>query len=230
MLRPKRKITKREIRQDPLLETLYSAEKFYESHSKRIMVIGGGLLVLVLILLIGSGWRGSSRRTAEDMLSQAAASLASGNSAAAINELDLLVAEYPKSSAGREALFFMGRAFLSLDNPKAGRESLEEYLKKSKNSLHLCAAMEILGGIAESEGRYVEAAELFQRASSIGDFSFNIQQNRVNAAMSWLLAGEYDRASEILEDLEKTENPHALIRDQIEELSSRLKILSLRSN
>lgn len=230
MLRPKRKITKREIKQDPLLETLFSAQKFYMKNRKRILGVCGGLLVLILVMLVNSSWKSSNRATANEYLAKGIASYNNFDYTTAINELDLLVAEYPNTPAGRESLFYMGQAYLHLKNPTAAKHSLEKFQKKGRNDFLLGASLQALAAIAESEERYREAAELFQRASSMAEYAFNAQQNSINAVVNWLRAGEYNKASVILEDLQSIEDSHRLIRDQVDELSSKLKIVSFSSD
>jgi len=230
MLRPKRKITKREIRHDPLLETLYSVQKYFEKYKKRIFQLGGSLLGIVIILLISSSWRASSRSVASELLAKSVSSYNNGDYATAVDELDLLIAEYPNTPSGREALFYMGHAYIHLENTTAAKQMLEEYQNKGKNRFFLCATLESLATIAESEDRFKDAAELFQEASRIADYSFTSQQDSINAAANWMKAKEYNKAEKILEALQSKKTTHRLIKEQIDEYSSGLKILSRRSD
>ena len=230
MLRPKRKITKREIRQDPLLETLFSIQNYYKTNKNRIYLMGGSLLGVFIIFLIISTVKTSSKTAATGMLVKSIASYNNGDYTAAIDEFDQLIAEYPNTPSGREALYFMGKAYISLENIAAAKLAFEEYQREGKNTFFLTSSLEALAGIAEKEERYSDAAELFQKASSIAEYSFNAQQDRINAATNWIRSGEYGRAEKILGDLQLIEAPHRILKDQIDELSAHLKILSARTD
>ncbi|MEE9166565.1 MAG: tetratricopeptide repeat protein [Candidatus Neomarinimicrobiota bacterium] len=228
MLRPKKKITKRDIKRDPLLEALYSAQKFLERNRIRLLALLGVVLVSIIVILVGSAWNRSDQRAASELLARGQVSYDGGDYSGAVDDFDLLIAEYPRSREASEALFHMGKAHLSIDNFGEAERLLRKYGEKGKSESLLTASVQILAGIAESEERYAEAARLFQRASSMAEFPFEAQQNEINAAANWVRSGDLEKASTILDRLEGLDSPHRLIEEQVDELSSRLKVASLR--
>lgn len=217
------------MKRDPLLEALYSAQRFYERNRKRILTVLGLAVVLTVLILLGSAWKASSAREASGLLARGVSAYRNGEFSAAVDELDLLIAEYPNTQPGREALFYLGKAYLSLDDVTAAKELLEQHRVQGKSVFLLGACMETLAGIAESEQRYSEAARLFQRAASKADYSFSAHQNEIDAAANWIRAGDYEKASAILMRLGDIENAHTLIKDQVDEIAARLKIVSSES-
>ncbi len=51
MLKPKRKITIKEIKQDPLLETIFKGQQYFNENKRLITRIGGGILLVVTVLI-----------------------------------------------------------------------------------------------------------------------------------------------------------------------------------
>lgn len=210
-----------------MLETLFSAQKFYSRHNKGILVSIGAVLALIIVLVITSVVRTSSNRVASELLAGGVIGYQTGNFMEAINKLDQLVAEYPGTPAGREALYYLGKAYLSLENVTEAKQWLHEYQKEADSGLLLIACLGTLAGIAESQGQYIEAAGLFERASSMAEYTFSRQQNQLNAASNWFRAGNYEKASAIVQRLRELETLNRVIEDEVDELSSRLKIAQL---
>ncbi len=51
MLAPKKKITKKEIKQDRLVETYFKFKTFYEENQKTILIAVGSLVVIILLVI-----------------------------------------------------------------------------------------------------------------------------------------------------------------------------------
>ena len=52
MLRARKRITKKELKHDAMLETIYKVEKYVRSNSKLIMYGGSALLVVIVISVV----------------------------------------------------------------------------------------------------------------------------------------------------------------------------------
>ncbi|MDP6124087.1 MAG: hypothetical protein QF728_09385, partial [Arenicellales bacterium] len=134
MLKPKKKITKREIRHDPLLETLYSAQRFISQFKNRI------ILIMILFFLIISTILIISRRNAAEyaksnvMLARAV-SYISSNPNKALEDFENLLMTFPESEASIEAHFHMGRIHLSLDSTDAAKVNFDTYLELAPEGL-----------------------------------------------------------------------------------------------
>ena len=79
MLKPKKKITKKEIRHDPLLETLYSAQRLFTKYKSRIILAMILALVIVSAILIVSRRNATEYAESNVMLARAVSYINSNN-------------------------------------------------------------------------------------------------------------------------------------------------------
>ena len=94
MLKPKKKLTKKELKHDPLLDTLEKGKEFYEENSKQIMT---GVVAFLAIIVLAWGWMNSMEATKnEAMLADTKATLAvmGGIDDNVLAELERVVDEY----------------------------------------------------------------------------------------------------------------------------------------
>lgn len=225
-LKPRRRITRRELKKDPLLETIYSLQKFYERNrgAVRIVVLGGAFLFVANLMV--SGWRSSTTQSAAEIFARGLSRFSTGEIVGARDDFEVLIDEYGGTQSGRDALFYLGRIHLESGDTPAAERSFRHYLRKGKSVFLKAAVLENLGNMAWSEGNYEEAAGFFLQASSLSTFPFNRQQNKLYAAECWLKAGNIEKARRLLTELESIDNVHRVIQDQIDEFSGQLRVIA----
>lgn len=229
-LKPTRRITRRELKRDPLLETIYSLQKLYERNRRvvRVVVLGGAAVGMIVLIL--SGWRSSLRQSAEELFSRGMSRYNTGETGAARDDFETLMDEYDGTRSGQDALYYLGKIYLDSGDSSEAENSFRQYLKKGKSVFLRAASLESLGNLARSKGAYEEAARLFARASSLPTFPFNQQQNKIHAAECWLKAGDREKARILLLELESAENVHRIIQDQVDELFAHLTLAASQSS
>lgn len=226
MLRPKKKITKKEIRHDPLLETIYNIQKLYKTHQKKIWMVTGFIIAVIIIAFIVSNIKGSSESVAANMLAKGHIFQQNGYTLDAIQQYEDLVDEYPNTKSGINALFYLGQLYFSIDSSDKGINSLKEMLEKDKGTVLKVAALEILANFEEEQGNYESAAKLFLDASLMGKFTYSKLLNKVRAVQAFIDSGNIIDANQLLFELKLIKDPPIKIRDQINELEGRLVVQS----
>jgi len=94
MLTPKKKLTKKELKHDPLLDTLEKGQQFYEENSKQILT---GVVAVAVIIVLAWGWMNNLETTrSEAMLASTKATIAAvtGMDDNVLAELERVVDEY----------------------------------------------------------------------------------------------------------------------------------------
>lgn len=219
MLKPKRKITKKEIRHDPLLEIVYSAQRFYDKHKNRIILAVLALVIIVSAVLIVSRKKASVRIESDIMLAQALSQIEK-SSEETLAIFDNLLRMYPETEASTEAHFHMARMFFSLDSLEAARVNFEMYLELAPNGPFSSASMSQLASIALYNDEPNLAGDLFERAEKISSSQYISSISKLNAVEAWIAAGEYSRAEEIL--LSISDNP--ALDNRVEALKTKISL------
>mgnify|MGYP002630712959 CR=1 FL=1 len=199
MLTPKKKLTKKELKHDPLLDTLEKGKEFYEENSKQLL---SGVLAVVVILLLGWGWMNSKATTKnEAMLANTKAGLAAaqGVNANVIAELERVVAEYGNNVEIAQATYQLGVARLDSGDFVAARELFNTLAKSSDKQLKLAGRVK-LAYINEKEAKYADAATLYDKISLEQDGVIS-DYAKLQAGYNYFVAGNVDQAKKIVAEL-----------------------------
>ncbi|HIB29289.1 MAG TPA: hypothetical protein EYO24_02100, partial [Candidatus Marinimicrobia bacterium] len=79
MLKPKAKFTKKEMKKDPLLETINTVFEKYNEHKSMIFRAGIGIIALTVIIVFLFNRQGSQQKPADILLGNALVSLDTGD-------------------------------------------------------------------------------------------------------------------------------------------------------
>jgi FimV-like protein len=130
MLKPKRKITKKEIKRDPFLESIF-AFKEHINQKKQIYtkVIIGVLAVFILGYLYTNN-QSSNSEAAETLISKAMVYIDLGDNDNAMIYLQEVIDEHGNTDAGLNANYYLGRMYFITGNYEMALPHFERYAKK----------------------------------------------------------------------------------------------------
>lgn len=226
MLKPKRKRTIKEIKQDPLLETVYKGQQLFEDNRQLILRVGGGLIAVLVIVLMIRGSRSSAATEADNIMASAMSHFGAGNHGAAVADLDHLIDEYGSTESGETALFYLAQVQFDGGNREEARLHAESYISKGESQSHRAGAHLILAELLEMEDDYNTAAEHYLSAAELAYTPVTGRRSRLNAVRCLLESGALDRAGELIGTLEEGGDAVDPLRSELTRLKSRLQILS----
>ena len=210
MLRPSKKISKRELKQDALITTYVQATTFYNEH-KRIISIGiTALVVVVAGLFIYFRNRSENSEHAITELAAVYHFYDNGQYQIAVDGvperniagLKSIVDNYGNSPGGDLARFYLANAYFQLGNYDDALKQFEDF-----SGNYELLAVSRLAGIAacyEAKGMHREAAEYFERAGTKDAKDLGAAENLDAAARNYALAGEKEKAIELYRKLKKS--------------------------
>ena len=219
MLKPKKKISKKEIKVDPLISYYTQAKSFYYNNKKYISYSITGVIVVVLAIIFFLNNRSANNERASIEIGKIFQYYDQGNYLIAINGqpekglngLKKIVDEYGSTNSGEMARFYLANAYFVIDSTD---KALEEYddVSLSDNLLQASA----YAGVAacyERKKNNLEAAEYYNKAASkVSDQSMT-PEYLYNAAKNYGVGGEKDRAVEILKRIKKEYTNHSAARE-----------------
>lgn len=219
MLNPKKKITKRELKEDALISTYAKTMTFYE-RNKRYISIGLTSLVAVIILivvLVNNRNANNEKAAAElgkvlpifdgNQFQQAVDGVPERN----ITGLKSIVDNYGNSTAGESARFYLANAYYNLGRYDDALAQFDDY---SPNDDVL--AVSRLAGIAscyEGKGQPAEAGSNFEKAATKYADDIAAAENLAHAARNYTQAGNKERALELYKKIKKDYPKSAAARD-----------------
>lgn len=207
MLTPKKKLSKREIKEDKLITTYFQAQSWFEANRKRVSSVFFTVLVAGIAVWFYYNNLSSQNVAAAADLGKIIRYYDAGNFQVAINGspqenmrgLQQIVDEYGGTESGEYATFYLANAYFSLGNYE---KALQYYEDADLDDSGLNSAVK--AGIAacyEAKGNYAEAAAYFEQAAQMDGRKLHTAERLFHAGNNYLLAGNQDKAGEILKKL-----------------------------
>ena len=228
MLKPKKKITIKEIKQDPLLETIFKGQQYFNENKRLIARIGGGILLVVTVLILYRSNHSSVSTEADDILASAMSHYRAGNHSKAIADLDILINQYSSTKSGETAIYYLADINMDAGNDSEVWKYAEIYARSGLSSSHRAGAYQMLGELNEKEGDYSGAANNYVQAVKFSDTEILSQRNVLRAVDCYLKSGNFDKADTLIKNLEQ--NDDSLDQLQGELIRIKSKYLVLKSN
>jgi TolA-binding protein len=219
MLRPKKKISKKEMKQDALVTTYARVTSYYEEHKRPIGIITTVVAVAIIVLLVILKNRADANQSAMLQIGQVQEIFATGQYQAAVDGvpernipgLKAIVDNYGNSRGGELARFMLGSAYFELGKYD---EALQQFEDFSAPDNMLAASR--LAGIAqcyEARGNHKDAAEYFEKAAGEDAKGIAAPDYLSQAARNYGLAGDKERAVELYRRLKKNYAASSYARD-----------------
>jgi predicted negative regulator of RcsB-dependent stress response len=204
MLKPRKRISKKELKQDQLVTLYFQANTWLENNLK--YVIGAALVIVVLFALgiFFSSSSKSSNQKASVELFRAVRTSESGDVQGALTLFNSLVEKYGNTKSGKMARYYLANAFYKnqdYDN------ALIQYQKFSKSfSGDDYIVLSALAGVAscmEQKQQFDKAAPLFENIVKKYPKSFDAALYLLKASQCYSKANNTARANALLEKIIK---------------------------
>ncbi len=209
MLKPKKGISKREIKEDRLVTTYFKSRAWIEQHKRLVSYIVAAPVLLLAILWFIENNRSQSDERATTELSKVFPLYDQGQYQIAIDGipqenirgLQSIVDDYGSTHAGEVARLYLADCYFNLKEYGKALTNFREVDLSSK----LLTSSALAGEAAcyEAEGNHEEAANLYEKAASIYMTDLKAPENLLSAANNYSLAGNKDKAAEMLKRIKR---------------------------
>jgi tetratricopeptide (TPR) repeat protein len=219
MLKPQKKISKKEIKEDRLVTSYYQATTWYEGNKKTVNGILTGVVVLAIIVVAYLNNVNSNNLKATSELGKITSYYDQGRYDVAINGnlqenvrgLQAIVDDYGSTNAGELATFYLANAYFAQANYE---KSLQYYLDVDVSD-ELISTSAIAGAAAcyEAMGNFEKAAATYEKAAMKSAKDVNAADNMFQAAKNYLAVGNKEKAAELFRKVKKDHQTAAIARD-----------------
>ena len=210
MLQPKRKITKKEMKEDALITTYVRATTFYEENKKNINIGVTTLIVIVAALFIYTKTRNADNEKATTELAKVYSYYDNAQYQIAIDGvrernipgLTSIVDNYGSTHAGNMAKLYLADCYFNL---RKFNDALKEYEDFSPDGELLTVTRYAgMGSCYEAMGKYKDAATNFEKAASQYSSDVSAAENFNAAARNYAAAGEKEQALELYRKIKRS--------------------------
>ena len=197
MLKPQKRTTKKELKRDPLLDSMLKAQQYYEDNKSRITYILGAIVAVVLIIFLFNYFVKQSEQQASALLGKAQVEYDALNYSKARVFLENLVTEYSGSDAALQGTFLLANLNFNENNYAEAKNLFKEFIDSySGSNILLASGYAGYAACLSNEGSYSEAAEYYEEAQEIvGDFNMASEYLYL-AGLNYQNANDMEKAKE----------------------------------
>lgn len=221
MLSKKKKLSKKEIKEDKLVTQYYNFVSFYEDNKNRILTIAAAVAIVVVALILYNNKMDQENREATTQLSRVLPLYNQNKFEEAINGkpgtglmgLEAIVNEYGGTDQGEIAKIYLAHSYYFLENYEKSLDYYKDY--SGGNPVFEASALAGQANYYEIKGNNEKAAELNYDAAQISENNPSNAQYLINAAKNYAELGNNERAREIYEKV-KEEYPNTMQANEVD--------------
>lgn len=224
MLKPKKKLTRRELKQDKFVLITLQAKDYIQENFR---IISFAVLGAVALIVGITWWINTSR--AEEMeaaakYSDAETALINGQKDNAISLLNEIVQRYEETTAAGQSTFLLAQIYWEDNKVDLAKQYYETFLDNyADDNILTQAALVGYANCLEFYDNFAEAAKHYEKAARMETGSPEALNYLYSAARAYFRAGEYGKARQLAEEvMEHPEN--YILRRRAELLLESIKL------
>ncbi len=231
MLRPKKKLSRKEIKQDKLVTTYFQIYDRIYDYRKQLVIAGIAIIVVALGTILYYNNLQAENERAMTELGKVYPLYDEGRYYAAINGIPEqniaglrdISANYRRTEAGKIATFYLANAYYHLGEYDNAYRYFEDF--RGDDPLLRASAIAGRAAIYEVRGEHARAAELYERAATRFGNTAITPENLKHAGRNYLEAGESTQALRVFEKLQNEFPESAYTRD-VERYIAQIRVSS----
>ena len=224
MLRPKKKITKREIKRDPFLETVDQAQAHIEKNRSKYLQMGIGIVALLIGFNVISNNSNIRKSEASSSLGDALLTLDLSDPTTAKFQLETVINEYKNTTSSSLAEYYLGKMSYDDNDIVNAEKYLSSYLNNNPKGFLAPSASIILADIFVGKKDFERGFVLLNNCIKNTKSNKDLRQLKIRKAEYLLNNGQKSEAKLIIERLLLEEDLSTLNKQVSQEIMG--KILS----
>ena len=175
MLTKQKKLARKEIKEDKLVEAYYKSVSFFEANKNKVFTYIGVIVIVVIAVIMYMNHRNSQNETAALELAKVMdmydrgdfLGAIEGNKDANISGLKEIVAQYGSTENGESAKIYLADSYANLGK----NEEAFKYYSDYSGDIDIFVAASLAGQASyySVKKEYEKAADLYMKASKVTD-------------------------------------------------------------
>jgi TolA-binding protein len=223
MMKAKRRLTRREIKEDKLVTYTYKVTDFFNKNSKLVTGVAIGLVLVAVIAVMMVRSKQQAEQLASAKMAEAMIYYDQMNYDKAIPLLKDVIEKYDGTKSAGFATFYLANSYFNKKEYDKAKTYYKKYLDDyGDDDLMASSALAGIASCLDAEGKTEAAAQKFVEAAHKYPKVFSAPDNLFNAALAYQKLGKKQEARKILEEIKK-KYPKAYIKDDVEMLLTQLQ-------
>ena len=167
MLKPKKKISKKELKEDKFVKFTLQAKTYLDENAKQVFYMVVGILAVVLLIIVFVYAHNANVAEAQAQLGIAQIEYTNLNYDKAIARLESLIESYSGTDEADRGMFLLANIYYQREKYDEAKKYYEEFVDSySGSNILLASGIAGLAACYEEEGLFEQAAEEYEKAAS----------------------------------------------------------------
>ena len=219
MLTKKKKLSKKEIKEDKLVSFYYKAYGYVDENKSRVFTYAGVFAVLIVVIIFYINHKNQQNKEAGIQLARvinlydngAYLEAIEGQAGTNILGLKKIVEEYGSTENGEIAKIYLANSYNMLGKYDDALKYYEDY--DGSLSMYKATAFAGEAGCYADKNEYEKAADLYKKAAHVTDSDVMNPDYLLHAGINYLNAGKSNEAKEMFEKIKKDYNTSSAYRE-----------------
>ena len=168
MLKPQRKITRKEIKRDPFLETIDKIEYNFEQNKKTYLNIALVLIAVIISVNVLLNKQGQKDIDSNSALGIALVAFDNEDYENAKFQFETILSDFSGTNSSNIANYYLGKISFENNELIKAESYLNEYLNNSEPDILIPGTIKILSNIALKNNEFDKAIKLLDRGLRLG--------------------------------------------------------------
>ena len=168
MLKPQRKITRKEIKRDPFLETIDKIEYNFEQNKKTYLYIALGLIAVIISVNVLLNKQVQKDIDSNSALGMALVAFDNEDYENAKFQFESILSDFSGTNSFNIANYYLGKISFENNELIIAESYLNEYLNDSEPDILIPGTIKILSNIAFKNNEFDKAIKLLDRGLRLG--------------------------------------------------------------
>ena len=168
MLKPQRKITRKEIKRDPFLETIDKIEYNFEQNKKTYLNIALGIIAVIILVNVLLNKQGQKDIDSNSALGIALVAFDNEDYENAKFQFETILSDFSGTNSSNIANYYLGKISFENNDLTKAESYLNEYLNNSEPDILIPGTIKILSNIALKNNEFDKAIKLLDRGLRLG--------------------------------------------------------------
>jgi tetratricopeptide (TPR) repeat protein len=202
MLKPRKKLTKRELKQDKFVLATLKTKDFLEKNSKFVTRSILALVILIVVVTLFIRSKETANLEAAAMLGQTQLLLSQGQRSSAIDSLKLLIEMYDGTRSSGKAAYILGKLYWEDNEFENAKKYLQKFIDSYLDKTVISqSGLALYADCLLNEGNIYEAAKYYEKAAKINKDLPETPALLFSAAESYREAGDFNRAKNLANEI-----------------------------
>ncbi|MEC8839155.1 MAG: tetratricopeptide repeat protein [Candidatus Neomarinimicrobiota bacterium] len=224
MLKPRRKIIKKELKKDPYIEFLARAKNNLDKNQSMYQKILLGAVVVIIAIVALVNNHQDNKSISKELLGKAVITMVNGDIDNARIQFEFVSDEYKNNESGSLAKYYLARLHFSEKDYLAATSYLNEIRNADfpLNQFNI-SKFKMMALIAMENEDYDDAISYYERALSNADLEEQKHLISLDLADITLIIGDYNRSMELVQLVLDKAEPRSTNYTRAEELFGQIK-------